>query len=136
MGGGCPFWPATGPTSFRRQPSHRLARVTHHLIEPLSLVLVVADTVVLSERAAALAADGMRVIALATGPTTDPDAVALDAVGVIAPHDPLRPSAVDAIARCRDARSRMRPPAGWQVQSSTTRWTSPSRSSERTGRPE
>jgi calcium-translocating P-type ATPase len=61
------------------------------------------DVDALADRVAALTARGMRVIAFATASTGDPDATALDPLGIVALHDPLRPSAVDAVARCRDA---------------------------------
>ncbi|MGH9085191.1 MAG: cation-translocating P-type ATPase [Acidimicrobiales bacterium] len=61
------------------------------------------DVDLLASHVAGLTARGMRVIALATAPTGDPDATALDPVGLVALHDPLRPSALDAVASCRDA---------------------------------
>ena len=40
---------------------------------------------------------------MAAGQTNDLDAVGLDALGLVAFHDPLRPSTIDTIARCRSA---------------------------------
>jgi magnesium-transporting ATPase (P-type) len=50
-----------------------------------------------------LGREGLRVLALASGPTDDLDAAGLDALGLVGFTDPLRPSAVDAVARCRRA---------------------------------
>ncbi|HET7488403.1 MAG TPA: cation-transporting P-type ATPase [Acidimicrobiales bacterium] len=46
---------------------------------------------------------GLRLLALATAPTGDPDAGDLEPLGVVAFHDPLRPSTAATIARCRGA---------------------------------
>ncbi|MGE3621625.1 MAG: cation-translocating P-type ATPase, partial [Acidimicrobiia bacterium] len=50
-----------------------------------------------------LSGAGLRVLAVASGETADLDATDLDARGLVAFHDPLRPSAVEAIAACRAA---------------------------------
>ncbi len=55
----------------------------------------------LERTVALLAARGLRVLALATKPTSDLDASGLEPLGVVAFHDPLRPSAADAVARCQ-----------------------------------
>ncbi len=57
----------------------------------------------LDAAAGALAADGMRVLAVAASTTDDLDAIALEPLGVVAFHDPLRESAIDAVARCHRA---------------------------------
>jgi calcium-translocating P-type ATPase len=57
----------------------------------------------LAQAASTLAEDGMRVLAFATSATDDLDAVGLIPLGVIAFHDPLRESAVEAVARCHRA---------------------------------
>jgi Ca2+-transporting ATPase len=49
-----------------------------------------------ADAVARFVARGLRVLVVATGPGTDLDAADLDAVGVIALRDPLRPSARDA----------------------------------------
>ena len=46
---------------------------------------------------------GLRVLAVAAGPTDDLDADGLQALGLVAFHDPLRPSTVETVARCRRA---------------------------------
>jgi magnesium-transporting ATPase (P-type) len=50
-----------------------------------------------------MARDGLRVLAVAGAPVDDLEAVDLDPLGLVAFHDPLRPSAVEAVARCRAA---------------------------------
>lgn len=50
-----------------------------------------------------LATEGLRVLALAAASTDDMDSIALEPLGLAAFHDPLRPSAIDAIAQCRAA---------------------------------
>ena len=55
----------------------------------------------------ALARSGLRVLAVATAATADLDAGDLQPRGLVTFHDPLRPSAVDTVARCRRAGIRL-----------------------------
>lgn len=57
----------------------------------------------LAAAAAALASNGMRVLAVATSVTDAPDAVELQPLGLMAFNDPLRASAIEAVARCHRA---------------------------------
>ncbi len=50
-----------------------------------------------------LARNGLRVLAFAGGPTADVDARDLDPLGLVAFVDPLRPSAIETVRRCRQA---------------------------------
>ncbi len=57
----------------------------------------------LDAAAARLATEGMRVLAVASAVTADADATGLEPLGVVAFHDPLRETAIDAVARCQRA---------------------------------
>jgi Ca2+-transporting ATPase len=54
-----------------------------------------------------LASNGLRVLALAAAATDDLDETDLDALGIVAFHDPLRPSAVEAVEACARAGMRL-----------------------------
>ncbi|HEX6595419.1 MAG TPA: cation-transporting P-type ATPase, partial [Acidimicrobiales bacterium] len=54
-----------------------------------------------------LARSGLRVLALATAATADLDAAALEPLGLVGFHDPLRASTVDTVAKCRRAGIRL-----------------------------
>jgi Ca2+-transporting ATPase len=54
-----------------------------------------------------LALSGLRVLAFASAETDDLDAFSLEPLGLVAFHDPLRPSTVETVARCRRAGIRL-----------------------------
>ena len=56
---------------------------------------------------AGMARTGLRVLAFADAPTDELDAGGLSFLGLVAFHDPLRPSTVDTVARCRRAGIRL-----------------------------
>ena len=61
------------------------------------------DVTALAEHVEELTGRGQRVLALATASTDDVDADGLDALGVVAFEDPLRPSTRATVATCRAA---------------------------------